>query len=277
MSLFDTFEKKKDFIVCIDSDGCAMDTMSIKHFRCFGPCMVKEWGLEKWQDEILKSWNEVNLFATSRGINRFKGLAIALTEVNEKYTQIEGVEELSKWAKEANELSNSALEKKISEHEIFAKALSWSKAVNSEIELLPKEEIKPFEGVAKALKEIHEHCDIAVVSSANPEAVKAEWGRFGLLESVDILCTQDVGSKAYCIGEIVKKGYKTTNVLMCGDAVGDLNAAKSNGVNFYPIKVNHEAESWADFTIAALPKFLDGSFDEAFQDKLVADFMSNFN
>lgn len=43
------FEKKHDYLICVDSDGCAMDTMDIKHFRCFGPCMVEEWGLEQWE------------------------------------------------------------------------------------------------------------------------------------------------------------------------------------------------------------------------------------
>ena len=38
------FKRQKDFLVCVDSDGCAMD---IKHFNCFGPCMVEEWGLEE--------------------------------------------------------------------------------------------------------------------------------------------------------------------------------------------------------------------------------------
>ena len=46
MSVLD-FKKKHEHIVCIDSDGCAMDTMNIKHYRCFGPCMIKEWGLEQ--------------------------------------------------------------------------------------------------------------------------------------------------------------------------------------------------------------------------------------
>ena len=47
----------KEFLVCVDSDGCAMDTMNIKHFRCFGPCMVEEWRLEPWRDAILERWN----------------------------------------------------------------------------------------------------------------------------------------------------------------------------------------------------------------------------
>ena len=31
------FNKSKDFLICVDSDGCIMDTMDIKHFKCFGP------------------------------------------------------------------------------------------------------------------------------------------------------------------------------------------------------------------------------------------------
>ena len=79
------FKKTKDFLVCVDSDGCAMDTMDIKHIRCFGPCMVEVWSLQKWENEILERWNEINLYTLTRGINRFKGLALALSEINEKY------------------------------------------------------------------------------------------------------------------------------------------------------------------------------------------------
>ena len=28
------FEKAKDFLICIDSDGCVLDTMDVKHMRC---------------------------------------------------------------------------------------------------------------------------------------------------------------------------------------------------------------------------------------------------
>ena len=61
MQELNIFQKQKDFLVCVDSDGCAMDTMDIKHFRCFGPCMVEEWGLEAWEKPILDRWNEINL------------------------------------------------------------------------------------------------------------------------------------------------------------------------------------------------------------------------
>ena len=100
------FKKTKDWLICVDSDGCAMDTMDIKHIRCFGPCMVEEWNLQQWQEIILDRWNEVNLYTMTRGINRFKGLSAALKEVNERYCPIEDVEALCYWADHSDELSN---------------------------------------------------------------------------------------------------------------------------------------------------------------------------
>ena len=265
MSALDDFKRGHFFAVCVDSDGCAMDTMNIKHIRCFGPCMVAEWGLEAWRDEILKRWNEINLYSGTRGINRFKGLAMALGEINTRYTPIDGVEELQAWTDTAAELSNDAVGKEAARHPIFGKALAWSQAVNRSIEALPREEVKPFAGVKEALAAAHERADVIVVSSANPEAVRDEWRRFGLLEHVDLLCTQEMGSKAYCISRLKEKGYGA--ILMCGDAPGDEAAAVQNGVLYFPILVNHEAESWKQFTEEALSRFLEGSYAGAYQEE----------
>ena len=73
-SIFDGFKKSRDYLICVDSDGCAMDTMNIKHIRCFGPCLVEEWGLQNWEKTILDRWNDINLYSMTRGINRFCGL-----------------------------------------------------------------------------------------------------------------------------------------------------------------------------------------------------------
>ena len=204
------YTKSKEWLVCVDSDGCAMDTMDIKHIRCFGPCMVDEWGLDAWRGEILERWNEINLYTLTRGINRFKGLAIALSEINEKYTPVDGVVEFCAWAENSPELSNNALKEKLSacpEVGIFAKAFSWSVAVNKAITELPEEEKLPFEGVKEALAFAHEHADIAIVSSANLDAVVEEWTKHGLLEHTDIVLSQNAGSKAFCIGALLDKGY----------------------------------------------------------------------
>lgn len=273
----DNFQKKKDWLICVDSDGCAMDTMDIKHIRCFGPCMIEEWGLSEWKAPILERWNNINLYTITRGINRFKGLVKILKEVNISYCPIYGLETLEKWVNESPELSNPALERTLAEKDSMClrKALSWSEKVNESIKALPDEDKKPFEGVKEALAYAHEYADIAIVSSANLQAVEEEWELYGLLDHVDILLAQDTGSKAYCIQELLKKGYDQSNALMVGDALGDYDAAKKAGVFYYPILVRHEKESWNEFKENAVQKLIDGSYHGEYQQMKVFEFMNN--
>lgn len=268
MSIFDSFEKKHDYLVCVDSDGCVMDTMNCKHFNCFGPCMVTEWGLEAWKDEILARWNEINLFSMTRGINRFKGLAMALGEINEKYTPITGIAALQHWADTAPALSNDGVAKAAAEAAdpdaklVLEKALSWSKAVNASIVELDEALKVPYVGAKEGLAAAHAFADVAMVSSANRDAVEEEWGKFGLLEHTDIVLAQDVGSKAACIAEMLKFGYDPAKVLMVGDAPGDMDAANKNGVWYYPILVNHEKESWDEAIAVGFDKLQSGEYAE---------------
>ena len=268
MSVFDSFERKHDYLVCVDSDGCVMDTMNCKHFHCFGPCMVAEWGLEPWKDEILSRWNVINLFSMSRGINRFKGLAMALGEINETYKPIAGIAALQHWAATAPALSNDAVAKAAAEAEdadaklVFEKALSWSRAVNKAIVDLDEALKVPYEGAKEGLAAAHQFADVAMVSSANRDAVEEEWGKFGLLAHTDIVLAQDVGSKAACIAEMLKFGYDADKVVMIGDAPGDCDAAEKNGVHYYPILVNHEKESWEEAINAAFPRLQSGGYAE---------------
>ena len=274
------FEKKHNFLVCVDSDGCAMDTMNCKHMHCFGPCMVEEWELTPWKEPILKRWNEINLFQMTRGINRFKGLALALKEISQKYIPIEGVDFLVNWAENAPALSNDAVAEAAKTcpdpagKNCLQKALSWSKAVNTAIVALPEEVKIPFAGAKEGLAAAKQVADVAVVSSANRDAVVEEWSQHHLLEHTDILLTQDCGSKAHCIGEMLKKGYDPVCVVMVGDAPGDCDAAEQNRVWFYPILVNHEQESWAEFQTIALPHLQNGTFD-AYQDQKKKEFLAN--
>ena len=108
MGYFD-YEKDKEYLICIDSDGCAMDTMDVKHIRCFGPEWIKTFGLEKYQEEGLEYWNKINLYSKTRGINRFKGLAMALEEMERRGLVFDGLDTFIRWTKEAKELSNPAL------------------------------------------------------------------------------------------------------------------------------------------------------------------------
>ena len=266
MSIFDSFVRKHDYLVCVDSDGCVMDTMNCKHFNCFGPCMVAEWGLEAWKEPILERWNVINLFSMTRGINRFKGLAMALKEIDGKYTRIAGVDALVHWADTAPALSNDGAAKAAAEAAdedaklVLTKALSWSKAVNAAIVELPEELKVPYAGAREGLAAAHAFADVAMVSSANRDAVEEEWGKFGLLEHTDIVLAQDVGSKAACIREMLKFGYDVNKVVMVGDAPGDCDAAEKNGVHYYPILVNHEKESWDEAVAVAFGKLQSGDY-----------------
>ena len=268
MSIFDSFERKHDYLVCVDSDGCVMDTMNCKHFNCFGPCMVTEWGLEEWKDEILDRWNVINLFSMTRGINRFKGLAMALGEIDQKYKPITGIAALQHWADTAPALSNDGVAKAAAEATdadaklVFEKALSWSKAVNASIIELPEELKVPYDGAKEGLAAAHQFADVAMVSSANRDAVEEEWGKFGLLEHTDIVLAQDIGSKAACIAAMLKFGYDLDKVVMVGDAPGDCDAAEKNHVHYYPILVNHEKASWDEAIAVAFGKLQAGEYAE---------------
>lgn len=276
----ESFKKSKEFLVCIDSDGCAIDSMNIKHFNCFGPRMVDEWNLHEWADEILKKWNYVNLFSLTRGINRFKGLLIALVEINEKYVKIDDLDSFAEWVETTNELSNNSLSRAIEakpESVALKKALSWSNSVNASIKKLPEEDVVPFGMVKEALIFAHERADVAIVSSANLGAIMDEWERYGLLPHVDLVLAQNAGTKAYCIGELLKKGYDKDKVIMCGDAPGDMDAAQVNGVFYYPIKVGFEKESWEEFIEVGFGKLLDGSYAGEYQSAKNDEFIKNLS
>lgn len=270
--------KNKDYLVCVDSDGCAMDTMDVKHIKCFGPCMVQEWNLYNWEKDILTRWNDINLYTLTRGINRFKGLAKALTEIDQKYVKIEGLADIVDFAENSKELSNAALKKAIENNPqstSLKKALAWSVAVNKAINELDESEKLPYKRVNDALAYAHERADVAIVSSANLDAVLEEWQKHGLLKHVDIVLAQNCGSKAHCIGELIKKGYDNKKVVMCGDAPSDMQAAQKNNVHYYPILVKKENQSWDNFIQAGLNNLIEGKFDEKYQEELNKFFLEN--
>ena len=275
-----SYKKSKDFLVCIDSDGCAIDSMNIKHINCFGPEMIGEWSLHEWKVEILKRWNDINLFSLTRGINRFKGLLMALSEIDKKYVTVEDLASFANWVETTKELSNNSLARAIEsnpESVCLKKALSWSNRANESIKNLPEEEVVPFEMVKEALVFAHKDADIVVVSSANLGAIMDEWERHELLPHVDLVLAQDAGTKAYCIAELLKKGYDRDKVIMCGDAPGDMEAAERNGVFYYPIKVNLEKESWMEFIDIGFNKLLDGCYFGEYQSLKKDEFIKNLS
>lgn len=274
-----TFQKNKNFLICIDSDGCAIDGMTIKHKECFGPSLIEEWKLQPYENKILSYWNHINLYSMSRGINRFKGLLLALDYINESgYAQIDTAV-LKEWINTTKELSNKSLEQEIAlkDNEVLKKALNWSNRVNEKVESLPPEKKLAFEGVTESLKEASQYADIAVVSSANLQAVEEEWSSNHIIDYVDVVMTQENGSKSDCIKQMLKFGYDNKNVLMIGDALGDINAAKDSNVLYYPILVNQESCSWKRFRDTILNSFLQNRYEEKWMELCKKEFEENLS
>lgn len=270
---FLTFEKQNDFLVCVDSDGCAMDTMDIKHERFFGPFSADVFGIED-RETYLEDWNRINLFSSTRGVNRFKALVMALQNAQKRGEDVGDITALTEWAETASSLSNGAIEEilKNNPSEDFEKTLDWSQRVNHAIETELVGEDRPFEGAKDGLAAITKLADVAIVSSANKEAVESEWERHELLDSVDAFYAQDRGTKAEAIADLLTKGYEKKHVLMVGDAPGDEAAAEKNGVYFFPILFGQEKACWDRLVNEAMPKLLNGEFTGEYQATLKKDF-----
>lgn len=279
----------KEYLICVDSDGCAMDTMTMKHVRCFGPELVKVFGLEKWETAILKRWNEINLYTKKRGINRFQGLLLILSEVDAQYVKIDGLNKYADWANHTTAYSEASLQAAVWEAKehvrlreksgsvdgskqlqetpedakgcaLLEKALIWSQKVNAAIQAIPASDKREFPGVREAFEKMKAVADLAIVSSANREAMEEEWERCGLMPYVDYAMAQDVGTKAVCIKKMIEKGYETSKIVMIGDAMGDFKAASEAGVSFYPILAGKEEASWEHFSKQVLDEIVNGRY-----------------
>ncbi|MGK0577139.1 HAD hydrolase-like protein [Macrococcus capreoli] len=271
------YQPKHPYLVCVDSDGCAIDTMNIKHIEVFGPMIVKEWGLEQYESDILSRWNAFNLYEITRGINRFKGLEKMLTELTKAGITIEGYEAIKQWTDTTNEFSNESLIREIDKYPQaigLQKALNWSNEVNTRIKALPDATI--FGNVKETLAYISKFADIAIVSSANLAAVQHEWEINGLTRYLTGMFAQDAGTKVHCLNTL-NKHYETKHIIMLGDALGDYEAAHQNDIFFYPILANHEGESWYAFQTTYFERFMNNHLNNEDQTNLLDQFKSNLN
>lgn len=262
------------FIFAVDSDGCAMDTMTYKHELFFGPIAADLYEVDD-KETFQKNWENINLYTKTRGVNRFTGLVLGLDSVN--YDKI-NIDNLRDWVNTTDSLSPDSLQAEIDEKgtDDLKLALEWSNKVNESIREAEGHD-KPFEGALEGLAKLAEHGDVDVVSSANYAAVNEEWTRHGLIEHVGGLYTQEKGKKADVLAGFIEEGTPAENIMMVGDSPGDLEAAEKNNAKFFPILVGKEKESWEKLTTEALDKFINGEFDQAYQDEVNKAFWDNLD
>lgn len=263
-----------NIIFAVDSDGCAMDTMTYKHELFFGPLAADKFGVED-KETFQKNWEDINLYTRTRGVNRFEGLVLGLQSVN--YDGM-NVDKLYRWVEETDSLSNDSLEAEIEKYdsEDLKLALEWSIAVNEGVAEAEGHDF-PFEGAIEGLEKATGLGKVYVVSSANREAVEDEWTRHGLMDHVDDLYCQDRGKKADVLAGFIADGTNPHRIIMIGDSPGDLEAAEQNGTWFFPIIVGDEKASWEDFYDNVSEKFVAGDFTQEDHDRYVETFWSNLD
>jgi phosphoglycolate phosphatase-like HAD superfamily hydrolase len=182
---------------------------------------------------------------------------------------------LLEWTQKESKMGNPALEKYVKEtqNNIISTAYAWTVAVNEAIADMVYG-LSPFPLMQESLVKMTEHADVIVVSQTPLEALEREWQKHGLAQHVRLVAGQEFGTKTEHLRYAAKGKYADEKILMLGDAPGDLQAAKHNDVQFYPINPGHEEASWERFYREALEKFFKGTYAGAYEQTLIAEFES---
>jgi phosphoglycolate phosphatase-like HAD superfamily hydrolase len=273
------FTPKHQFLVGIDSDGCAFDTMELKHKECFIPNIINHMELQGVSKYAREAAEFVNLYSKSRGINRFPALIETLEwlqkrpEVRARGVKICIPQSLRDWIKHETKLGNPALEKFVQQdgdHDL-RRILEWSKAVNKSIEDMVRG-VPPFPYVRESLEKLRGKADALVVSATPQEALQREWDEHDLTKYVVAICGQEIGTKKESLAAAAK--YPADQALMIGDAPGDYKAAVANHTLFFPINPGAEEASWQRFYDEGIERFLSGTFTGDYQSQLLSEFDS---
>lgn len=272
-------ERKHDFFVGIDSDGCAFDTMEIKHKECFTPNIIKYWGLQAVSKYAREACEFVNLYSKWRGINRWPALVMVFDllrerpEVQKRGVAIPEAKKIREFMNSGDPQSNESLERWVARTNDpeLKQALAWSKAVNKTIEEMVHG-VPPFPYVRESLELITQYADVIVVSQTPTEALVREWKEHNIDRYVQAIAGQEMGSKTDHIRLASKGKYADDHKLMIGDAPGDLKAARGNNALFFPINPGHEDESWERFYKEGFKRFIEGTFGGDYEAALIAEF-----
>jgi phosphoglycolate phosphatase-like HAD superfamily hydrolase len=277
------FQPTKKFFVGIDSDGCAFNSMEVKHNDCFSVALVRQYGLAAVSRQVHEAWDFVNLYSQNRGCNRFKAILFVLDHLEQMPRvklagiKVPALSATRAWVKSDSNLSNARLKEVAAAatgpaKEELDKLMTWSKLVNTFVEETVRD-LPPFPGLRAALALLNEQADVLVVSATPAEALVREWAEHGIDQQVALIAGQEMGSKTEHLTLAAKGKYGSDQVLMVGDAPGDLKAARDVGALFYPINPGAEEASWERFVNEGIGRFFSKRYAGEYEASLIADFM----
>jgi phosphoglycolate phosphatase-like HAD superfamily hydrolase len=273
-------QPEKGFFVGIDSDGCAFDTMEIKHKECFTPNIIKHWSLQSVSKYAREAAEFVNLYSKWRGINRWPALVMVFDLLRER-EEVQARHVVPPEAPRIREFiaddrfpkSNDGLKAYMAEHPDLEldRAWAWTTGVNDTVADMVHG-VPPFPYVRESLQFLADKADMIVVSATPYGALKREWEEHDIAQYVRVIAGQEQGKKALHLELAAKGKYPSDRILMIGDAPGDMKAARANDAFFYPINPGHEAASWQRFYEEAAAKFLAGEYAGEYEAKVIAEF-----
>ncbi|HQB52642.1 MAG TPA: HAD hydrolase-like protein [Bacteroidales bacterium] len=276
-------KRTKDHLVCIDSDGCLLDNMELKHKECFCPAVVNVWNLQGASKYVREVHEWVNLYSRSRGWNRFPAvvrtleLSYARPELKERGYIMPNLKPLKKWIEETPVLSAVAIDEYARKcpdcDPLLLQAAQWSREVDANIAHIVRN-ILPFPGVREAVLKLREFADVVVVSATPHDSLVRELTAVGIAPLMTAIAGQELGTKSQSIRKAMSHGYAADHVLKIGDAPSDYEAARDNGVLFNPIVAGKERDSWNNVLEVSSVKFRNGTFKGEYQDEILKDFFA---
>jgi phosphoglycolate phosphatase-like HAD superfamily hydrolase len=273
------FKPEHEWFIGFDSDGCVFDSMELKHKECFIPNIIKYFDLQPVSKYARHAAEFVNLYSYWRGANRFPALTKTFEllrdwpEVQRRDVSLIDWSPIQQFIDAAPALGNPALKEAVAKSgdPILKQTLAWSEAVNKDIEAMVKG-LPPFPLVRESLKKLQGRADIMVVSATPAEALRREWEEHGIDRSVALIAGQELGKKEEQLGLTASGKYAAGHMLMVGDALGDLKAARSAGALFFPILPGKEDDSWKQFHDQVCEEFLAGKYTKESETRHLAEF-----
>lgn len=277
--LLKDLQPTKEYFIGIDSDGCVFDTMEIKHKECFCPQFVNHFNLQAVSKYARETWDFVNLYSKTRGVNRFPTVIRTLDllagrpEVKARNVMVPRMQGLRDWIGRENKLGNPVLETEVkrTQNPDLKLVYEWSVDVNNAVKKIVRN-VPPFPYVRESLAKLTRKADAIVVSQTPTEALRREWEEHSIDGFVRMIAGQEMGTKTEHIAFAAGGKYPKEKMLMVGDALGDLKAANGNSALFFPVNPGHEEASWQLFFEEALDRFFAGTFAGEYQQKLIAEF-----
>ncbi|MBN1679247.1 MAG: HAD hydrolase-like protein [Anaerolineae bacterium] len=274
-------QPQHDYFIGIDSDGCAFDSMEIKHKECFAPNTIKFWDLQPVSKYAREAAEFVNLYSKWRGINRWPALVMVFDLLRERddvirrSVSIPQAESLRAFIdQDTFPHSNDGLKAYMAEHPgdpELERGMAWTTAVNDAVADMVHG-VPPFPFVRESLDTLAGKADMIVVSATPCAALVSEWNEHDIAKYVKAIAGQEMGKKAVHLKLAAAGRYPPERILMIGDAPGDRRAAKANDALFYPINPGDEERSWERFINEAKDRFLNGTYAGDYEASLNAEF-----